>query len=86
MATQVQKRVLKWMADAGGELVIMTGFKQTDLRSLKSTGAPCVITSSNVMDGLRNNQFVEKVKPDEYGRAITYRLADAGRAQLVRGV
>lgn len=81
MATDVQKRVIKWLAAAGGEIVIITGFKQTDLRSLKSTGAPCIITSSNVVDGLRNNNFVEKAKADEYGRAITYRLAAAGRAQ-----
>lgn len=84
MATDVQKRVLKWIAAAGGEIVIMTGFKRTELRSLKSSGAPCIITSTNVVDGLRNNKFVERVKPDEFGRSITYRLADAGRAQTAK--
>lgn len=79
MATDVQRRVIKWMADAGGEIVICTGFKKTRQATLRETGALCIATSVNVVDGLINNRLVEKSKPAEYGRSITYRLVEAGR-------
>lgn len=86
MATQIQKMVLQWMAQAGGEMLICTGFKKTREATLKASDTPCIATSVNVVGGLTNpgNRYIEKKDQNEFGRAVTYRLTDAGREVLAR--
>ena len=66
MATKVQKKVLWWMLDNGGELFICTGNKRVLFAHTDVLGKPNELFckgNDNLVGGLLANKFAERVGP-----------------------
>lgn len=80
MSTKVQRKVLWWMIDAGGEMVITSGHKRVLIGKLTTTQEPAIAGNQNLIFGLINNKYVERIGTEpgtiEY---LRYRITNVGR-------
>lgn len=73
MSTKVQKKSLWWMIDAGGTMLIASGYKRVLIGRSQTTGLPMIAGNQNLILGLLNNKYVEKVGP------MLYQITKLGR-------
>jgi hypothetical protein len=78
MATKVQKKVLWWMIDNGGELYIMTGHKRVLFDHTNIFGKPNEMFcrgTDNLIHGLRTQGYATSMfQPTEANRIVTHEV------------
>ena len=82
MSTKIQRKVLAWMVDHGGEMLIFTGHKTTRLTKTKETQQPVIACSGNVLDGLRRNCLISPAVIGVYDHR--YRITNLGIAAIAK--
>jgi hypothetical protein len=77
----VQRKVLLWVADNGGRIIISPGFKTTRLGRRRSDGAPAIASSMVVIEPLTRHGWLRREDEDglKSPAAGWYGLTDAGR-------
>lgn len=76
-ATDVQRKVLRWIVGGGGQIAIYTGSKAAHLNSLVATREPVIACSVNVLDGLKNNMWIECASTQPWVDHL-YRITERG--------
>lgn len=79
--TSVQRRVLLWVADNGGQMLIYSGRKETRKGTRATTGEPAISTSMVVIEGLTRNGWLRHIDPDPRMGGL-YELTGAGREKI----
>lgn len=79
MATRLQRAVLWWLIDQGGEGLYFSGFKAVAIGTRRSDGKQAVMGNSNGAAGLLNNAWVT-TDGNPFGiGSHTLSITDAGR-------